>query len=198
MDENELQIKESQNIYTQTGSNSKQFFGDVGAVNTSATYIMAGQSTQSAVAMSTQYCNLFIKRDENFATETGSFEIYKKRLRFNDRFDSLDELFSDNGITETMTYPSLFMDILHGDKKCANPNQQYYYGIVTNVEKKATGAKITYRRLSVQPLFQQRLQDISLKIGIDIQDGQNVLDNTQWLIRRINLRKALMENNIYL
>jgi len=198
LDNNNTQILKPQNSYIQTAPNSKQFFGDVGAVHSNATYIVTGQSTQQSIVMSTEYCNVFVKKDENFATETGSFEIFESRLRLNDRFDSDAEIFADNGIQEIMTYPSLFMDTLHGDKQCANPNQEFYYGIVTNVEKKATGAKISYRRLSVQPLYQQALQDISLKIGIDVQDGQNVLDNTQWLIRKINLRKALVENDIYL
>ncbi|MDR0696556.1 MAG: hypothetical protein LBF68_03305 [Christensenellaceae bacterium] len=91
------------------------------------------------------------------------------------------------------TYHALIMDALHGDRQCANQNQQFFYGISTSVERKATGAKITYRWLSFNPLRLKALQYISLKICIDKGDGQNVLDCAEWFIRKINMSKALMK-----
>jgi hypothetical protein len=186
-------------VNIQTGSGSKQIFTENLNMTSTPTYVMTEQGgNQRQVVLSTEYCSVFVKKDECFSSEVGSFEIFDKRLHFSDRFASLDELFDAQGIAEIKTYPSLFMDTLHGDKKCADPNQQFYHGIVLNVERKTTGVKITYRRLSYTPLYQQSLQDISLKIGIDKDDGQNVLDSTGWFIRKINIRRALMDNNIYL
>jgi hypothetical protein len=183
----------------QTGHGSKQIFAENLNMTSAQTYVIPGQGDgQRQVQLSTEYCSVFVKKDESFSAEVGSFEIFGERLHIGDRFASLEELFNADGIAEIETYPSLFMDTLHGDKACADPNQQFYYGIVTSVERRSTGVKITYRRLSYNPLFQQALQDISLKIGIDKDDGQNVLDSTGWVIRKINIRKALMDNNIYI
>ena len=55
-----------------------------------------------------------------------------------------------------------------------------------------------YQKLSVQPLLQSQLNENTVQIGINTNNGRDVLDETAWLIKQIDLRRALMDVGIYL
>ena len=83
-------------------------------------------------------------------------------------------------------------------KRCANPEQMFYYGIVTDIKEQCKHLKIYFRKLSLEPLLQQLLNDNSLQLGLNKNNGCDVLDETGWMIKKLDLRKALMSVGIYL
>jgi hypothetical protein len=81
---------------------------------------------------------------------------------------------------------------------CVDMNRQFYYGIVTRVYEQGKCYKVHFQKLSVECLLQQQLNIYSVQLGINKDDGYDVLDETGWLIKRMNLRQALMGVGIYL
>ncbi len=55
-----------------------------------------------------------------------------------------------------------------------------------------------FQKLSVQPLLQSQLNENAVRLGINTNDGRDVLDETAWLIKQMDLRRALMSVGIYL
>lgn len=51
-------------------------------------------------------------------------------------------------------------------------------------------------KLYDKPMRQQRLNEIAVDIGININNGVDLLDQTNWLIKRLNIRKALTDAGI--
>jgi len=188
-------------VYTQTAPNSKQFFGEVGAVNTNITQIISTTGEVTNINLSTEYCNIFVVKDECFSGIIGNFNIPKcKVMRRNTdseiclRFGRLGTDF----IEEIKTFPSLFMDINHDYRRCANPAQIFFYGIVTSIIEQKKFYRIGYQKLSYQPLLQQQLNDNAILIGLNTDNGQDTLDETGWKIKKIDIRKALINVGIYL
>jgi len=171
-------------------TNGDQFFGTVGAVTNTAVFVN-GIDTPQQIQLSTDYCNLFIVKGEDFCG--GCFTIPKDKILINNRFPAL----TTEAISEIKTYPSLFMDTNHDYRKCANPNQQFYYGIVTRIKEQIRGIKIHFQKLSVQPLSQQRLNEVAVTLGINTDNGVDVLDETGWIIKKMDLRRELTTNGIY-
>ena len=77
-------------------------------------------------------------------------------------------------------------------------NQQFYYGFITAVYEQGKFYKVHFQKLSVQPLLQQLLNNNSVRLEINKHDGYDVLDETGWIIKAMDLRKALMDCGIYL
>ena len=188
-----LQNPNEQTVVAQTAYNApngNQFFGTVGAVNSTAIFVN-GASGQQQIQLSTAYCNLFIIRDEAFVGQTGSFLIPRERAQ---HFIKL----GDAAKAEIVTFPSLFMDTNKGYRRCANASQQYFYGLVTNFHEQGKCYKVFFQKLSVQPLLQSQLNENAVRLGINTNDGRDVLDETAWLIKQMDLRRALMSVGIYL
>jgi hypothetical protein len=116
-----------QTVVAQTAYNApngNQFFGSVSSVNSTAIFVN-GVNGQQQIQLSTDYCNLFIIKDEAFAGQTGSFLIPRERAQ---HFIKL----SDAAKAEIVTFPSLFMDTNKCYSRCANASQQFFYGLVTH------------------------------------------------------------------
>ncbi len=188
-------------IYTQTAPNSKQFFGEVGAVNTNVTQIISCTGEVTHLNLSTEYCNIFVVKDECFSGNSGNFNIPKCKVMKKKTVPEVDLKFvqmNDEIIAEIKTFPSLFMDTNHDYRRCANPSQMFFYGIVTNITEQRKSYKIHYQKLSIQPLFQQCLNDNSIELGLNVSNGKDILDETGWTIKKIDIRKALINAGIYL
>lgn len=182
-----------QTVVAQTAYNApngNQFFGSVSAVNSTAIFVN-GVNGQQQIQLSTDYCNLFIIKDEAFAGQTGSFLVPRDRAQ---HFIKL----SDTAKADILTFPSLFMDTNKGYRRCANASQQFFYGLVTNFHEQGKCYKVFFQKLSVQPLLQSQLNENAVRLGINTNDGRDVLDETAWLIKQMDLRRALMSVGIYL
>ena len=115
-----LQNPNEQTVVAQTAYNApngNQFFGSVSAVNSTAIFVN-GVNGQQQIQLSTDYCNLFIIKDEAFAGQTGSFLVPRERAQ---HFIKL----SDTAKADILTFPSLFMDTNKGYRRCANASQQF-------------------------------------------------------------------------
>lgn len=170
--------------------NGNQFFGSVGAVNNTAIFL-DGTTIPQQITLSTEFCNLFIIKDEMFAGQAGSFIVPRERAQCYERVNDVMR-------NDIMTYPSLFIDTNKCYRRCANANQQFFYGLVTNVCEQGRCYKVFYQKLSVQPLFQEQLNENAVRLGINGNDGRDVLDETAWIIKKMDLRKALMSVGIYI
>ena len=109
-----LQNPNEQTVVAQTAYNApngNQFFGSVSAVNSTAIFVN-GVNGQQQIQLSTDYCNLFIIKDEAFAGQTGSFLVPRERAQ---HFIKL----SDAAKADILTFPSLFMDTNKGYRRCA-------------------------------------------------------------------------------
>jgi hypothetical protein len=175
---------------TYNAPNGNQFFGTVGAVNSTSIFVN-GANGQQQIQLSTEYCNIFIIKDEAFVGQTGSFTIPRERAQHIKKL-------SDEAKAEIVTFPSLFMDTNKGYRRCANASQQFFYGLVTHFHEQGNYYKVFFQKLSVQPLFQSQLNENAVRLGINTNDGRDVLDETAWLIKRLDLRRALMSVGIYL
>ena len=170
--------------------NGNQFFGSVGTVNNAAIFVN-GANGQQQIQLSTEFCNLFIIKDEAFVGQTGSFIIPKERSQ---NYMKL----SDAAKVEIATFPSLFMDTNKAYRRCANASQQFFYGYVTQILEQGKCYKVFFQKLSVTPLFQNQLNENAVRLGINTNDGRDVLDETAWIIKRLDLRRDLMSAGIYL
>ena len=93
---------------------------------------------------------------------------------------------------EVLTYPSLFMGRSFDYRKCVKPFQEFYYGLVTNVKEQGKAYRVIYEILPTKkPLYKQLLNDASVVLGINTNNGADVLDATCWLIKRMNLLAEL-------
>ena len=170
--------------------NGNQFFGSVGAVNTTAVFVN-GVNGQQQIQLSTEFCNLFIIKDEAFVGDAGSFIVPRERAQHYIKL-------SDTAKNEIVSYPSLFMDTNKAYRRCVNAGQQFYYGLVTRIHEQGKCYKVFFQKLSFNPLLQSQLNENAVRLGINANDGRDVLDETAWLIKRLDLRKALMGVGIYL
>ena len=188
-----LQNPNEQTVVAQTAYNApngNQFFGSVSAVNSTAIFVN-GVNGQQQIQLSTDYCNLFIIKDEAFAGQTGSFLVPRERAQ---HFIKL----SDAAKADILTFSSLFMDTNKGYRRCAIASQQFFYGLVTHFHEQGKCYKVFFQKLSVQPLLQSQLNENAVRLGINTNDGRDVLDETAWLIKQMDLRRALMSVGIYL
>ena len=188
-----LRNAESQSITTQNAfiaPKGNQFFGSVGAVNNVA-YLIDNNGVQQQVQLSTDFCNLFIVKDEKYIGQSGSFVVPKQRAAQYGKLSDADK-------EKVNTYPSLFITTNEAYRVCANMNQQFYYGLITAVYEQGKFYKVHFQKLSVQPLLQQQLNDNSVRLGINKDDGYDMLDSTNWLIKEMNLRQELPAVGIYL
>ena len=159
--------------------------GVVGHLNLQPTYItinsVAGRRT---VVLDTNFCNIFVIMGESFPFPSGSFHISRKRCS--------NPNLSEKNKEEVLTYPSLFMDRSFDYRKCVNPFQEFYYGLVTDVKEQGKAYRVIYEILpTMKPLYKQLLNDASIVLGINTNNGADVLDATCWLIKRMNLLAEL-------
>ena len=130
-------------------------------------------------------CNIFVLKGRNF--KGNCFSILRSRVYV--------EVFNAVEIT---SYPSLF--IIANDEyiRCTDTDQQFFYGFVDDVEDEPqTGSiKIYHTIRSTQPLYQRDLNPIANQLGITPIKGKDVLGETGWTVRSINIVKSLSDKGI--
>jgi hypothetical protein len=99
-------------------------------------------------------------------------------------------------VADIITFPSLFMDTNKAYRQCANPSQEFFYGLVTDVSKQDKHVKVCFELIPSSPKYQQRLNDIAASVGINTNNGKDALDETGWLIKKINIRQVLTSAGI--
>jgi hypothetical protein len=160
--------------------------------NFNNTTIMIGNSGRpEQVTLSTEFFNLFVIKDELYYGMNGSFVIPKQRAEQYDRLNDVDK-------EAIRSYPSLLVTTNGSYRTCPDPDRQFYYGFITVVHEHGRFYKLYYQKLSVQPLFQSQLNSNSIALGINKEDGYDVLDATTWRIIKMNLRQRLPMVGIYL
>ena len=144
--------------------------------------------------LSREYCNLFILADIKFDGNKNCFSISNDKALTHESSENFDV--NDERIKN---FPSLFITT-NGSRhyrKCKNPGQMFYYGIVTGINEQRKNIEICYCKLFDKPMPQQRLNEMSVNIGINANDdGVDLLNHTNWLIRRLDIRRALTEVGI--
>ena len=185
--------QEKQIISAQTANfapNGNIFTGSVNSVTSNHTIFIDNSGVQRQIELSREYYNLFVVKDERFIGLSGSFSIIKNRAS---QYKALSETEKPN----IMTFPSLFMNTNKEYRRCTDARQQFYYGIVTEIEEQSKFYKVYFKKTSGQILFQQQLNDKSVQLGINKNDGHDVLGESGWTIKQLDLRKALIEVGIY-
>ena len=175
----------AQNVY----SGKNQVFGDVGAIH-STVNIIGTDSTMQPISLSMDFCNIIIAKDERFEGQKGSFTLLKKRAA---HYNLLSEAERD----KVYSYPTLFFDINDGYRECTNPEQQFFYGLVTRVIEQGKYYKVHYQKLSVQPLYQNDLNKKSVELGINKNNGIDIFVKSSWIIMKMDIRKALINVGIH-
>lgn len=128
---------------------------------------------------SSQYCNIFVVKDETF--DSGCFSIPKS---------SVPSVYLSD--PQVPNYPSLFMDTNGGHiYRSCDYNKQFYYGYITQVTPIGKNIRFYFQRLSTTPMFKQQLNLIAPKIGINNVVGVDLLDKTGWTVLEIDLLKQL-------
>ena len=96
------------------------------------------------------------------------------------------------------SYPSLF--IIANDEyiRCTDTDQQFFYGFVDDVEDEpqTDSIKIYHTIRSTQPLYQCALNPIASQLGITPIKGKDVLGETGWTVRSINIVNVLSDEGI--
>ena len=186
-------IQTPQAVSAQTANFVKHgniFNGSVNSLTNNHTIFIDNSGVQQQIELSRTHYNLFVVKDERFIGVKGSFSIIKNRA-------SQYQAFSESEKLKIMTFPSLFMDINNEYRKCTDAGQQFYYGIITEVHEQGKSYKIYFQKMTVQPLFQQQLNNNSIRLGINKNNGHDVLGESVWKIIKLDLRKALFDVGIY-
>jgi hypothetical protein len=194
-------VPSPQAVYQQTAPNSKQFFANVGEINETHIYY-DDEGEKKEVALSTEYCNIFVVKNESFSSDKGSFKINKERtLQRKNTIARLREKYADlssETAAEIYTFPSLFMDTNHSGKfKVCSQEQQFFYGIVTKIEEQGRDLKIHYRKRSGEKFIKQQLYSIESELKLNKDSRHDSLDETHWSIKEVNLRKVLAMVELY-
>ena len=186
------QIEQTTEVMAQnTYVAQNQFFGAVKEMSHSITILGDNNGNWQQIELSKVYYNLFVIKDEIFDGWSGSFSILKRQ--------ALDyQALSDADKQTVLTFPSLFMDTNKAYRACANPGQQFYYGKVDKIYEQGKCYKVYYQKISPARLLQQDLAVHSVALGININDGRDIMDETGWRIKKLDLRKALMNTGIYI
>ena len=124
------------------------------------------------------FCNIIVLKDHTFGG--GCFTILEKRVHL-----------EGGKLSDTCTYPTLFLAPNGGYQKCANPQQIFFYGRVTGAELKNGRYEVRYLIKPTHPLPQNELNKIAIQLGINKCDGKDVLDTTGWHVLEIDIKTAL-------
>jgi hypothetical protein len=144
--------------------------------------------------LSRSHCNIFVLNGFSFGGNETYFTIHQNHVmvrRFSEQFDIFNE--------DVKNFPALFITANHGRRfgRSDDLNQMFYYGKIFNVTAQGKKQiKIDYRKLYNKPMPQQRLNEIAVKIGINTVPGVDLLSQTNWLVKTLDIRKVLIDNGI--
>ena len=141
--------------------------------------------------LSREYFNLFVVKNMRFDGNQNCFSISVDKALQHMSSQSHD-IFDESNKTLT----SLFVTANDGYKQCKAAHQMFYYGFVSSIELQSTQILIVYKKLFSKPMSQQKLNEISFSIGINCDDGIDFLDETNWVIKKADIRRVLIENGI--
>jgi hypothetical protein len=187
-----------QNTVVQQGPNNTNIENATNVNVNPITYnIGVGSTDCRTILLNPSYCNLFIIKDESF--NGNCFTLRKERVLKRNITEEINRMFaslSDDAKNEIMRFPSLFMDTNKDYRRCTNPLQEFYYGLVTNITEQGKNIKIHFTKMLMQPMYQQKLNEASVVLGINSGNGKDVLDETGWIIKKINLQQAFTNAGI--
>lgn len=134
------------------------------------------------------FCNIIVLKGNNFSGNC--FSILKRRVHI-----------AGFSLSDIYTFPSLFIKSNDGYLKCANANQEFFCGRVTNIVEDNSHFKVYFERRPTIALLQQNLIDVAVRLGITPHKGIDTLDEAGWRIFKKNIYKELTDNgfdlNIY-
>ena len=124
---------------------------------------------------------VFIKKDEAI-TQSTTVEI-------KETYASL----SPEAIAKVKTFPALIATKNHYYNK-TDAEHKAIYGVITGIEVQDNGIKVSYQMLN--PVPQQRLNELVQELSIENAPCCNELDNTHWAIKHTNLIKVLQDAGV--
>jgi hypothetical protein len=140
------------------------------------------------------YYSLFVIGEETFNSD--HFLVPKDRALTESTMqevkDALASL-SPEAVATIKTFPAMFASENHYYGR-TDDTQYAYYGFVTDIKIQDNGIKVYFR--SLNPVPQQRLNDIASELGLGRASSFNELNRTHWAIKKINLIEALRDAGI--
>lgn len=124
---------------------------------------------------------VFIKKDEAITQSTTS--------EIKEAYASL----SPEAIAKVKTFPALIATRNHYYNK-TDAGHKAIYGVITGIEVQDNGIKVSYQMLN--PVPQQRLNELVQELSIENAPCCNELDNTHWAIKHTNLIKVLQDAGV--
>ncbi|MDR2571363.1 MAG: hypothetical protein LBD23_13890 [Oscillospiraceae bacterium] len=163
----ENQQVQAQNAYI----GQEQYFGPV--------IVNYNNAHKPSPPRSNSHCNIFVLTEQSYGN-SGFFIVEKDYVSLN-----------GNLLTDITQYPAIFMNRNYGFGQCADHNQAFYYGQITSVTSKNGHYEICYTLKPTRTLSQRTLNTVADEIGINIEDGRDILDLKGWTVRPINIKEAL-------
>lgn len=140
------------------------------------------------------YYNLFVIGDEPFNSD--HFLVPKDRSLTESTTEELKDALASltaEAIAAIKTFPALFASENHYYGK-TDDAQFAYYGFVTDIKVQDNGIKVYFKVLN--PVPQQRINEIAGDLGLDRVPSFNELNRTHWAIKKINLVETLKDAGI--
>ena len=159
------------------------------STNTSARTVHPMKNTQEedrCSLNSDEYYNLFVISKSN-AYLGGKFIMSPDRILTEYISGEVKELFSslnEAAISQIKAFPALFVN---ENNLGENPNQEAFFGLVTDVKVRDNGVNIYFQKLAAIP--QKTLIENSNALAIDKME----FSRTHWTIKKLNLREELTE-----
>ena len=98
-----------------------------------------------------------------------------------------------SAVEKLKKYPTIIARINEGQAQ-AGTNQRALYGMITKIEKHSTSICVTFHYICT--IGQQRLNEISDKMGLDSVTYSNELNHIHWTLKEINIIELLKKENI--
>jgi hypothetical protein len=142
-----------------------------------------GGNQRQRIIVCNECCNLVVVMGGNFTS--GCFTIPQSKC---------GSILTESGDVDArvMTYPSLLMATNKKYRACANPLQEFYLGYITDIQPQGNLFVVMFQRqYTATPLYQDRLNAIALNLGINTNDGRDMLDKTGWTVLKRNILNDL-------
>lgn len=192
---NDKPLAQSPNTFVQTGTKNMQI-GHVDQVTANIVYMEARTqatiSLPTKISFSADYYHLFVGGDVLSAHFVIPFDRALKESisdRTKEKFGDL----CDEVIEEIKQFPCIFAEENHHYGKTDN-EQMAYLGRIQDIKIQDNGVKI-YAGY-IQPIPQQRLNEIRERVAINGTNHFNEFNRTHWTIKRINLVEVLRDEGL--
>jgi hypothetical protein len=139
-----------------------------------------------------EYCNIFVTK-YNFSDNFLSFNLDKKRALTEDCVTGnlfLNYL-NTNILKDIKKFPSLFITENGKYRRCKNPAQNCYFGLVTDIIDCQNKISVNFHKYLECPIPQQQLNEKLRNLWEEINPKYDILDRTHWIIRKIDILEKL-------